>query len=544
MQRNRRNFIAILLLACMLLTGCSGVRRAGRGAEEGQSAAENDLLRLAEFEPDTLDPQCAVDNYTVAVNVFDRLVEVGTDEAGNNTLAPSLAESWTVSQDGLVYAFRLREGVAFSNGEPLTASDVRFTLTRLLTNPRSRHPEIAARILGAGEVLAGRATELSGIHVIDDLNLTVTLISPDAAFLASLTSPAASILSELATTRGGLLFGRSPEYTVGTGPFLLEEWDSGAKITLRANADCWSGAPLCGGISIRLVTDAEAQRRLFESGELDVLDLEGVGYGAEYYIRGDVYQDQLHKGVHVGMAFLALNEAIAPLDDVRVRRAMQLALDRETLLAAIAGGRGVVETGLFPCGMTGYDQTGSALTCDLEQARRLMNEAGYADGFNLKISVPASGARANRELLALVAAMWAGIGVRANVVEIDAGVFAERRSSGTLACYCENWSAPYDDPAELFDTFFGSAESSRANSLCYSDEATMRRVREARGILNAARRMEEYRALEKKLVQEDAAWVPLFSPDHYYLTSERVRGFELPWNGGSDVCYRGVALSD
>ncbi len=186
----RRKFFLLLACAalCSLLVSCSAEKP--EAAEEKRPPIINTsnvdttgFLRVSNENMDTVDPQCTTEHYLVALNVFDRLVELGSDERGETKLLPSLAEWWEMSEDGLTYRFRLREGVTFSNGSPLTSSDVRFTFERLLTHPKSVNSILVASILGAQELHDGEADSLSGFREIDERNFEITLESPYAAFL-------------------------------------------------------------------------------------------------------------------------------------------------------------------------------------------------------------------------------------------------------------------------------------------------------------------------------------------------------------------------
>ena len=532
---------ALLLVCLCLLCGCESIDKiTGKTAEPEVPAPR--YLRVVDDEPDTVDFQCTTLYYTVALNVFDRLVETETDAAGNPKVVPSLAESWTVSDDGLEYTFRLREGVTFSNGQKLTAEDVRFTLMRLLTHPKSRNSEIAAEIAGA-DMLARRETdELTGFTAQGDYVFTIELTEPFPAFLACLSTPGASILSEKSVTEAGDDFGLDPSKTIGTGPFIMEEWTPGKGMKLRANPDCWRGAPGSDGLELVYVTDEVEQRLMFEQGELDILDLDELGDEAEYFIHGDKYNDCRYEAPQVDISYIALNQSIEPLNDVRVRQALQMALDRQMILDALYGGRGVVENGIFPHGLTGFNPDLEPVPYDPEEAKRLLEEAGYADGFDLEAIVNATAGRARLQLMQMAATMWEKIGVRTTVSILTDSEFMAMRTSGKAACYTATWSADYNDPDNFIYSFFGSKENTVYRSLCYPDTEVIRRVQDARSIRDEKERLAEYAALEKKIIREDASWIPLFSRTHLYVTGERVDHFEVAWNGWMEAILSRVTL--
>lgn len=547
MKRFFRYFALALAVTfvCFLLSGCAsdaaGTPKAGSPAEK--AAAAKRVMNVVDSEPDTVDFQCTSIHYTVALNVFNRLVEMQQAEDGRIEFIPALAASWEISDDGCDYTFHLREGVTFSNGAPLTASDVRYTFERLLTWNGACNQDIAQEILGAEALQKGEADTLAGFTVFNDLDFVITLRQPFSAFLACLAMPAASIVDEESTAAAGSAFGTEPEKTVGTGSFILESWEPGKGMTFAANPTCWEGRPAYDELNLLFVTDGEEERRMFEAGELDILDLDDLGVSAEYFIHGDIYQDRLLTTRKIGISYIALNQAVAPLNDVRVRKALQLALDRQMLLDAVYSGRGDLENGIIPRGLNGYNPDLPAIAYDPDAARALLSEAGYVDGFDLKISVKSSAIQKEKQLMEMAASMWEKIGVRAQVQVLDEAEFMRLRKNGALACYMAAWHADYNDPDNFFYTFFGSAENTFFRSLCYPDEEVMRRVRQARSILEEDARILEYQALEKKIIQEDAAWIPLFSRPHHYVIGNRVSEYSVSWNGWVSTRYRYFAIS-
>ena len=542
--------IACLLLAMLLAAGglsaCSAGGAGDRAPRLSTVEAENAerILVTVDDEPDTVDFQCTTLYYTVALNVFDRLVETEVGPDGEVSIVPSLAESWEVSDDGLRYAFRLRDGVRFSNGEALTASDVLYTFRRLLTCPDSVNGDIAAGILGAGALQRRETDSLEGFQVLDDLNFVITLERPFAAFLSCLSMPGASILDETSTAKAGVRFGKSAYHTVGTGPFVFYSWIPRQGMVLKANPDCWAGPPQYDGVELRFIKDSVAERRLFQDGEIDIMDLDNLGDSAEYFIHGDIYQDSLVMVRQVGISYIALNEAVTPLDNPKVRRALQMGLNRQMLLDAVYSGRGDLENGIFPRGLKGFNPELDEIPCDPEGARALLAEAGYPDGFDLVFSVNASATQLEREMAGMVVSMWNRIGVRAEVEVLDEIKFMERRRTGRLACYAATWSADYNDPDNFIYTFFGTPENSRYRSICYRDEALMSRVRDARSILDEDARLREYQELEKRIVQDDAAWIPLFSRQHYYMVGDRIEKFCVAWNGWYTTSFRDMEMKE
>ena len=531
----RRPVLYLVAVSALLVCLSSCAPQPGTApGDEQQAAAETDRTRYlaaVEDEPDTVDFQCTTIYYTIAQNVFNRLVEMENDDQSRMQILPSLAEFWEVSEDGRCYTFRLRKGVTFSNGSPLTSADVEYTFKRLLTHPESCNRDIAYNIVGAAALESGETDELEGFRVIDDMTFSITLEKPFEAFLACLSMPGASILDRETTEAAGAFFGKDPAWTVGTGSFILEEWEAGKGMILTANPNCWAGAPKCDGLDLRFMTEPEAIRMMFERGDLDILDLDEVGNSVEYFIHGDIYQDRLYKVQRIGIHYIALNESVEPLNDVRIRKALQLALKRTTILDAIYSGRGTVENGIYPHGLYGFNPELPEIPYDPEEAKALLEQAGLPEGFELTLSVNASSTGWEKSLLELVASMWKEIGVKATVEILPESEFMRLRKSGKLACYTALWTADYNDPDNFVHTFFGNRENTTFRSLCYDNEEIMKRVRDARTIQDSELRLKEYQELERIIIQEDAAWIPLFSRLRYYVASEQIGGVRSSWNG-------------
>ena len=540
-----------LLMAC--LAGCGGEDSAvsavasGSGTETAASAettstVNDSYLKIAVSTPDIVDPQCTTEYYVVALNIFDRLVEVKANGDGTSEIVPSLAKSWEISDDGLTYTFQLEEGVKYSNGADLTASDVLYTIKRMLTYDKAVNSDVYDIIEGAEALHNGETEELAGFEQISDYEFKITLSAPYAAFLACLTTPGASILDEETTEAAGDQFGIDPAVTIGTGPFIFESWELNAEMVLVANPDCWSGAPKCDGISMKDVPDESTQRMMFENGELDLLDLDNASSQMDYFLTHPDYQNQIVSGPRVGVHYICLNEGFEPLDNVLVRKALQRGLDRQAILDALYSGQGQLEHGIFPHGLIGYNANLPEIPYDVEEAKSLLAEAGYADGFEMELCYGSDSSQTTKDLLEIIAAQWGEIGVTVKVTEIDEGSFLDKRAAGEIEAYKNEWSADFNDPDNFIYSFFGTTDNVTRRGFGYTNTDAIDRVAAARAIVDENERIAEYQALEELIIQEDAAWVPLFSREHLFVVNPRVQGFTVSWNGWSDNYYRNVSV--
>lgn len=555
MKKKISLMLAAALTAGLALTGCGGSKTSdttdNTAGAENESTAEvkgvdvdttGYLVAALNADIQTADVQKTSKDYEVPFNIFDRLVdvEVGTD--GNSKIVPSLAESWDISDDGLEYTFHLRQGVKFHNGNDFTAEDVAYTFHRMLTVEGGVNTEFIDQIKGADELLAGETDTLEGVEVVDDYTIKVTLKEPFAGFLASISSPGVSIYDSEATEAAGDQFGMDPAVTVGTGPFEFSSWSFNNQLVLTRNEDYWKGASGLPGVVIKIIPDTETQSMMFESGELDILDLDYAADSVDRFT--ETYPDQIVQGPRVGIVYFTMNFNKEPFQDVRVRKAAQMSIDRQAILDALYGGRGQVEQGIFPHGLIGFNPDQEEIKYDPEAAKALLAEAGYADGFDMEIAADSSASDTMTMALEIVSDQLAEVGIRAEIKNYDESTWLETRKSGELGSFMSTWSADYNDPDNFIYTFFGNEEKTRIRSINYPDTEVMERVAKARTIVNEDERLAEYKALEEKLIHEDAAWVPMFSRLHLFAVSKRVQGFVPLWSGLSDQLFYNISLSE
>lgn len=490
----------------------------------------------------TADVQKTTKDYEVPWNIYDRLVEVKVAEDGTSSIEPSLAERWDISPDGLEYTFHLAQGVKFHNGNDFTAEDVLYTFTRMLTEEGAMNTESVDQIKGAAELLAGEAETLEGVEVVDDYTIKVTLKEPFAAFLACISTAGASIYDSEATEAAGDQFGMDPALTVGTGPFKFASWTLNDRIVMVRNEEYWKGAPELPGVVIRIIPDTETQTMMFENGELDIIDLDFVTDAVDRFTA--TYPDQIVQAPRVGITYLTMNHNQEPFQDPKVRKAVQMAVDKQAILDALYGGRGQVEYGIIPHGLIGFNPNQAPINYDPEAAKALLAEAGYGDGFTMELSANSADSDTTTMALEIIKDQLAEVGINAEIKNYDESTWLETRKAGELGSFLATWTADFNDPDNFMYTFFGNEEKTTVRSINYADSETMGRVAAARGIVNEDERIAEYQALEEKLIHEDAAWAPMYSRMHLWAVSPRVKNFVPMWSGVGDKMYYSVSISE
>jgi len=553
----RKKLFAALLSAAMIascLTGCGGGGDdSSKGVTYDDGFAENVLRVTYDHECESGDPRQTTADYIIPINIFDTLLITESTPDGGSELINGAAESYTISEDGKTYSFQLRKGIKFTNGEEMTADDVLYTIDSMLDPERNTlNSYWMDMLVGATDVLEGAATTVEGKGMIihDDYSFDLVLNESYAPFLATLSTPAWSILNrdacdaadEAGGGKTGTFFGSEPEYTIGSGPFILKEWVLNDHIYLEANPDYWRGAPKIDGVLIKVVTDAETERMMFDQGQTDIFDLDNAPHLIPEYTSSEQWKDCIVPKVVFGVGYLSINENIKPFDDVRVRKALQMAVDKQTIIDTLYQGTGIPANGMFPASMLCYNENLPEIPYDPEAAKALLAEAGYPDGFDMTIATNSSDSATTKELVQIIQAQWGEIGVNVTIDQMDEASWYDVRATGELPMYKATWWGDFNDPDNFIYNFF-SSESTKARSFNYYNTEAIQRIEAARHMIDEEERMEEYKELEKIVIQDDAAWIPLFHGEKIRVVQPRVKGFIPQWAGWGDCVFYSVELT-
>lgn len=547
----KKKLLSIALVCTMLLTclvGC-GSNTDGGSVKYDDDFGENVLRITYDHENESGDPRQTTADYVVQLNIFDTLMQTVSNPDGSSELKPGVAESYTISDDGLTYSFKLREGIKYTNGEEMTSDDVLYTIDSMMDPERAaKNTDWFTMLVGAQDVLDGKATTVEGKGIIihDDYNFDLVLNDSYAPFLSVLTIPGWSILNreacdaadEAGGGKTGTYFGSEPEYTIGSGPFILKEWVLNDHIYLEANKDYWQGAPKIDGILIKVVSDSETEQMMFEKGQIDIFDLDNARRLIKKYEESDEWKDNLNHKVTFGTMYLTFNEDIKPFDDVRVRKALQMGINRQEILDSVYEGAGVIANGIYPESMVGYNKDLPPIEYNPEKAKALLAEAGYADGFDMEVACTPDD---SVELFQILQQQLAEYNINLTINQMDEASWYDIRSTGALPMYRSTWYGDFNDPDNFIYTFFSSA-ASKARSFNYKNKDAIKRIEATRHMIDPEKRIAEYQDLEKIVVQDDAAWIPLFHMDKVRAVQGRVKNFIPHWAGWGDCNYYSVEL--
>jgi len=309
---------------------------------------------------------------------------------------------------------------------------------------------------------------------------------------------------------------------------------------MRYNELYWGDEPTVKESVLRIIPDGSTRDLMFQNGEIDIMDLASVDSLIVQRSYKTEYADSIVSQQQVGMTYLALNESQKYLSDVRVRKAVRMAIDVDDIIHNLMNDDAIKQNGIIPTGIWGHNEDLEGIPYDPDGARALLAEAGYQDGevtFELAL-----GSGGFQLLYETISHQLARVGINATIKVYDGAVWMEKRLAGELEAFIATWYMDYNDPANFMGVFFGSPERTKGRSICYPNTDIISRIDAAKSIIDNDERKREYQELERKLVIEDCAWIPLFEEMHLFCIGERVESFTPFWAGYGDYCVKDVVL--
>jgi oligopeptide transport system substrate-binding protein len=510
--------LLVLFLVTALLVPAASSR--------GQSGAKTMIVTFKD-DISTLDPAIGYDwqNWSIIKSIADGLMDYAP---GTTNLVPHLAESYTISSDGKTYTFKLRRGVKFHNGREVAAADVKYTLERVL-NPKTQSPGAGfyTGIAGSKAFADGKAKTLAGVKVVDRSTVSITLDKPNAAFLHTMALNFSHVVPKEAVEKAGADFGHKP---VGTGAFMVKEWVLGQRLVLVRNPNYFiKGRPYLDQITFQVGVEPNVAFLKLQRGEVDILG-DGIPPADFLKVMAD---SKLNKLVAVGdqlqTGYVTINTQVAPLTDVRVRRALNMAINK-TRIVRIINNRAIPASQVLPPLMPGYDKAYKGYAYDPAQAKKLLTDAGYPNGFSTVLY--ANNTDPNPRIAQAIQQDLAAIGVKAELktqaqsTVIEAGGTKGQAPliwSGGMA-----WIADYPDPNNFYWPILGCASLAPGtwNWAWYCNQDVEKMVEAADAMVRAdqaAARAAQFRLIYRKIM-DDAPWIPIFHEKRYTMHSARMGG--------------------
>jgi peptide/nickel transport system substrate-binding protein/oligopeptide transport system substrate-binding protein len=510
-----------LLLLTALLAACRG----GDANPDRHSIVDS----RDTYDPRSLDPALSTDVPTgrAVSYIFDGLTRFTPDAR----VVPALATRWETSADGRQYTFHLHQGVKFHDGRALTARSVVATFMRVLA-PGSTAGRTwpLMPIDGAQSFLEGKSKTLAGVVALDDSTVRITLREPLTIFPKFLAMPVALIVPDSV----GADFGQHP---IGSGPWKFVEWKHDDYLKFARNASYFAGPPSVDTLIARIIPEPSTAQAEFESGNVDVLQVpEGE---TRTWEQTDEKSARLQSAPALRMYYVAINTTRGPLSDVRVRQAINHAIDTKTILDRLISGRGRQAAGVVPPALDSGAAQRAPYAYDTATARRLLREAGHPDGIDvdLWVSQDATFARLAQSIQGYLSA----VGIRAKIVQRDASSVREAARNGQVDLVVKDWWADYPDAdAFLYPLLVSSSKGVGGNLSFYANAKFDSLVTLARRTADDAQRA-AYSRQADSLAFADAPIGYLFFYNELYAVQPWVRGFQVPsiFNGQR---FTGVTL--
>ncbi len=485
-------------------------------------------------EPTTLDPAIAREttSHFFVTSLFSGLVRITSDSG----IEPDLAESWEVDDAGVVYTFTLRDRIAFHDGTPITAEDFKYSIERA-ADP-ALHSETAhsylGDIVGVVEKLNGETEEVSGVEVVDERTVRITIDEPKEYFLAKLTYPSGAVVDRRTVEPLGFDWWMNPDIN-GSGPYRLARWEREEVVVLQRFDGYHRPASLEYVVSPLAALPGVSGLAMYLSDAWDAIP---VGARSLDSIReSETLSAQLTEFPQLTTYYAGVDGAQPPFDDPDVRRAFLMALDRERLIEVVYDGNVELAKGLLPPGMPGYSESLHGVPYDPEGARQLLAGSKYAEDFPEVVFSAVDRDGEPSEMVQFMIAAWQaelGVNVEVELHETDVYYYSLENVVGDL--WHAGWVADYPDPENFLDLLLhshildGKYVNDRFDSLI--EGARTERDRETR--------LRMYGEAEQLLIDE-AGLFPLFHVNDYALVRPRVQGFRMNAFGQPDVV--GITLA-
>lgn len=438
----------------------------------------------------------------VAGRILDNVYEGFTDKTPEGKVTKVLATDWQPLPQGNGFRISLRQGVKFHSGRPFTAKDVKYTYETLLTpgNKGGLNAQYLNNIVGAAEVKAGTAKELSGVKIVNDHTIEVSFTKPEVLFPIY---PVYIMDSGTVAEHGADWV---TKVSAGTGPFKFKQWRRGVEVELDANKDYWGGAPKIDGVRFLVIPSPDTALSQYDAGELDLLDVHEATY--RRVLRDDRYKDQLMKAPRAQARYLGMNQNLyAPFKDKRVREAISLAINRDALIRGLYDGAAFPLNGQITPGVAGYKADNvPPLKYDPARAKQLLAEAGYPDGKGMPPIDISCTAPFKDEITYYANALNSTLGMQVNVNVVERAAFIKTMNAGEVAFFPWGWTAGYPDAMYyLAQMWYGPSPFNRPR---WKNADYDKVIEEAQTTTDDDKRFALYHKAEKILI-EDWGTAPL-----------------------------------
>jgi peptide/nickel transport system substrate-binding protein len=475
--------------------------------------------------PQKINLDMYLNTQNAVMGISDHIIETLVRYDDDMNLKPLLITKLpTPTNGGLAYRFELKPDVKFHDGTTLKASDVKFSIEHMFyPSTGAAMSWVCDMIVGAKDMLDGKADSLAGFKVIDDRTFEITLEYPYAPFLSALATAYTGIYPEKAFKAAGKDWGLKT--FLGTGPFKVTKLDIDTAVVTERFADYHGPKPKLDGIEFIFIEDSNTRRMEFERGNIDVMELDATIYPE--YSKNKKLGPMIGEFTPMGTISICPNQAFSPFDNPKVREALSYAVDREMLARDLMKGTAKPATTFLTPGMLGYDKNAPAYKYDPEKAKALLAEAGFKDGIQIEgvIRNTHLNTQAGRTLLALQS-QFKAVGIDMKITQVDPASWVEMRHESKVPLYISTWYADFPDPDGFIYSLLHSSNSASLSS-SYKSAEFDKLLDDARAISDNAKRDELYKKADHLATRVDYALIPLYNETMFYLAQPYVKGFKM-----------------
>lgn len=450
-----------------------------------------DIILANVSDASSLDPHDQTDVYSAAIcdMIYSKLFYFDNKA----TLLPGLAKEWKNISD-TEYELKLEKGVKFSNGDELKASDVKFSIERMVKKPKT----------------AALYDSINSVTVVDDYTIKFTTKTPMAPILLNLAGPQAGIVSEKAVTASEANGGKYGEKPIGSGPMILKGWKVNDSILVVRNDNYYKGTPVATSILTRVIPEPSTRTIALEAGDVDF-----IGAAPAIDIEKIVANKKLKTVEMVGtsISYMGINTQKPPFDNKLLRQAISHAVNRQNIIDICYEGYAVPVTSVFQVMMPSHDPNLNPYPYDVEKAKALMTKAGYPNG-GVKMEIGVSSNTSDR-VATVIQSDLALIGVEVDIRMQEFGAFLQYLNGKEHDSFILGWSNCYNPDRTMSLMFHSQSSPASGNRVWYANKEVDALIDKAKAEMDWAKREPMYKELQT-MILADAPWVPLLQTTSYY----------------------------
>lgn len=529
MEKKRFKLLGVLfvLVLATILGACSSNNKDGSssGTKNGDSQKEKMLIFGRGGDSVSLDPITVTDgeSFKVTQNIFETLINFGDQDT---SLQPGLATKWEVSKDGLTYTFDLQQGVKFQDGTDFNAEAVVKNFERWMNGNANKYPYFSSMF---GGFKGDKAAVIKDVKAEGDYKIVITLKRPQAPFLKNLAMSPFGIASPTAFEKEGKKFGNHP---VGTGPFKFVSWKRNDSVTIEKNKDYWKeGLPKLDKIVFRSIPDNSTRLNALNTGEIDLAD--GINPSDVASIQNND-KLQVFERPSMNVGYLGLTTTRPPFDNVKVRQAVNYAIDKQAIIDAFFNGKAELAKNPMPPVIEGYNDEVKGYEYNPEKAKQLLKEAGY-DGKPIELwamPVPRPYMPDGQKVAEVIQKNLADVGMKAKIVSYEWATYLDKAAKGEADAFLLGWTGDNGDADNFLYTLLDESNIGSNNYTFFKNKETHKLLLAAQTETDQAKRNELYKKAQV-IISEQAPWVPLAHSTPILAGKANIANF-LPHPTGSD----------